>query len=486
MVEVELKFQIPEARRNALLKALDPKKSEQIQLKAKYFDTPDRKMAEQRAALRQRLEGTRWIQTLKAAGKSHIERFEHNLDLGELADAPDLNLEVYTTEPEAQAVLNKVLAEQQDQLKLQFETDILRTYRVIQFEDAEIEVSLDVGCIRTESAEQEVHEVEFELKSGSIHSLLAFSFEWVKKYQLWLDVRSKAEMGNLLALGLKVSPATEAKEIQLSKKDSAAKNLRHLIAQHIQHLLPNIAAISAGVAQPEHIQQAQRALDHLQLSISLFKDWNSDIVEKWAMQLGAFKQQFEQLHHFQHMQDTLGGFLQNPTTSENLAKDILYAKEKLGNLVKSTQNVHHYLELLMFSLATTDTPQQNDFKWFAQNTLQNQYKALQEALNDADISHFESLDTLSQRIQELKFSFPILTSIYDVKNLQKYSKALNDAQISAQEYQVLSSSAQYIQQTELEASDWFVLGWLTAKQEVYADKLLDATEQFLVSRKLIK
>lgn len=486
MVEVELKFQIPEARRNALLKALDPKKSEQIQLKAKYFDTPDRKMAEQRAALRQRLEGTRWIQTLKAAGKSHIERFEHNLDLGELADAPDLNLDVYTTEPEAQAVLNKVLAEQQDQLKLQFETDILRTYRVIQFEDAEIEVSLDVGCIRTESAEQEVHEVEFELKSGSIHSLLAFSFEWVKKYQLWLDVRSKAEMGNLLALGLKVSPATEAKEIQLSKKDSAAKNLRHLIAQHIQHLLPNIAAISAGVAQPEHIQQAQRALDHLQLSILLFKDWNSDIVEKWAMQLGAFKQQFEQLHHFQHMQDTLGGFLQNPTTSENLAKDILYAKEKLGNLVKSTQNVHHYLELLMFSLATTDTPQQNDFKWFAQNTLQNQYKALQEALNDADISHFESLDTLSQRIQELKFSFPILTSIYDVKNLQKYSKALNDAQISAQEYQVLSSSAQYIQQTELEASDWFVLGWLTAKQEVYADKLLDATEQFLVSRKLIK
>ena len=486
MVEVELKFQIPEARRNALLKALDPKKSEQIQLKAKYFDTPDRKMAEQRAALRQRLEGSRWIQTLKAAGKSHIERFEHNLDLGELADAPDLNLEVYTTEPEAQAVLNKVLAGQQDQLKLQFETDILRTCRVIQFEDAEIEVSLDIGCIRTESAEQEVHEVEFELKSGSIQSLLAFSFEWVKKYQLWLDVRSKAEMGNLLALGLKVSPATEAKEIQLSKKDSAAKNLRLLIAQHIQHLLPNIAAISAGVAQPEHIQQAQRALDHLQLSISLFKDWNSDIVEKWAMQLGAFKQQFEQLHHFQHMQDTLGGFLQNPTTSENLAKDILYAKEKLGNLVKSTQNVHHYLELLMFSLGTTDTPQQNDFKWFAQNTLQNQYKALQEALNDADISHFESLDTLSQRIQELKFSFPILTSIYDVKNLQKYSKALNDAQIAAQEYQVLSSSAQYIQQTELEASDWFVLGWLTAKQEVYADKLLEATEQFLVSRKLIK
>ena len=222
------------------------------------------------------------------------------------------------------------------------------------------------------------------------------------------------------------------------------------------------------------------------MSISLFKDWNSDIVEKWAMQLGAFKQQFEQLHHFQHMQDTLGGFLQNPTTSESLAKDILYAKEKLGNLVKSTQNVHHYLELLMFSLNTQDAAQQHDFKWFSQNTLQNQYKALQEALNDADISHFESLDTLSGRIQELKFSFPILTSIYDVKNLQKYSKALNDAALAASEYRILASSAEYIQHTELEASDWFVLGWLTAKQEVYAQNLLEATEQFLVSRKFIK
>jgi Uncharacterized conserved protein len=84
MVEVELKFQIPAARRTALLKALDPKKSQQILLQAKYYDTADRQLAQHGIALRQRLEGSRWVQTLKAAGKSHIERFEHNHDLGEL------------------------------------------------------------------------------------------------------------------------------------------------------------------------------------------------------------------------------------------------------------------------------------------------------------------------------------------------------------------------------------------------------------------
>ena len=46
MVEVELKFQIPAARRTALLKALDPKKSQQILLQAKYYDTADRQLAQ--------------------------------------------------------------------------------------------------------------------------------------------------------------------------------------------------------------------------------------------------------------------------------------------------------------------------------------------------------------------------------------------------------------------------------------------------------
>ena len=486
MVEVELKFQIPEARRNALLKALDPKKSEIIQLKAKYYDTEECLLSQHGVALRQRLEGTRWIQTLKAAGKSHLHRFEHNYDLGELEQAPELDLTIYNNDAEAQQILSNALGNSQAQLKLQFETDIQRTFRVLQFEETDIEVSLDVGEVRTETAQREVHEVEFELKAGSIQALLAFSFEWVKKYQLWLDVRSKAEVGHLLAKHQKVSPAKSAKEFTLSKKDAANKNLRLLIAQQLQHLLPNIAAIAAVVAGKEHVQQAQIALDHLNLTLSLFKDWNEAVSDKWAMQLGAFKQQFDHLQHLEHMQTTLGAFLQNPNTASNLTKDILYAKEKLSNLVRSTQNVHHYLELLMFSLEHEEKPQAHDLKWFAQNTLQNQYKQLQDSLASADIADFESLDKLSTKIHELKFSFPILTSIYDVKNLQKYSKALNDAQLAASEYQILASSAAYIQQTELEASDWFVLGWLTAKQEVYAQHLLEATEQFLVSRKFIK
>jgi len=486
MVEIELKFQIPETRRNALLKALDPKKSETIQLQAKYYDTPERLLGKNGIALRQRLEGTRWIQTLKAAGKNHLERFEHNYDLGELAQPPLLDLSIYETKSEAQSILNQALGANFSELNLQFETNIQRTRRVLSFDQTEIEVSLDIGFIQTLTQKIDVHEVEFELQQGTLHALLAFSFEWVKKYQLWLDVRSKAEIGHLLASNLTVSPATLSKDFQLIKKDSADKNVRLLVTQQLQHLLPNIAAISAGVAQQEHFDQAELALEHLYLTTHLFKDWSSDISDKWGYQLQAFKQQFENLKHFQQMKDTLGTFLQNPNTTTQLEKDILYASEKLNNLVKSTLNVHHFLELFTFSLNSVITQQTHDLKWSAQTTLHHQYKLLQESLNQANIGQFESLDLLSTHIRELKFSFPILTSIYDVKNLQKYSKALNDAQLAAKEYQVLASSALYIQQTELEASDWFVLGWLTAKQEIYAEKLIEATEQFMVSRKFIK
>src|SRR5690606_34097357 len=148
-----------------------------------------------------------------------IARIEHNHELGELTESPELDLSTYTQSSEAQAILSHAIGNQSDQLQLQFDNDIARTSRLIEYQDTQHEASLDTRQMRTRNAEQEVHEVEFELKSGLIHNLLAFSFEWVKKYQLWLDVRSKAEIGNLLATSQRVSPATFAKEFQISKKD---------------------------------------------------------------------------------------------------------------------------------------------------------------------------------------------------------------------------------------------------------------------------
>ena len=125
-------------------------------------------------------------------------------------------------------------------------------------------------------------------------------------------------------------------------------------------------------------------------------------------------------------------------------------------------------------------------KTAAQTLLQQQYKQLFDALQQNTEQEFAHLDHLSEALDRLHFSFPILTQIYDVKNLQKYAKTLQDAQRAAEEYRSLSRSIAYIQDTELNPSDWFVLGWLTAKQELYAERVTQAAEQFLLSRKLLK
>lgn len=84
-------------------------------------------------------------------------------------------------------------------------------------------VSVAVGCPASVGICNAL--VEFELKQGSAQDLIDFTKTWVDKYQLWLDVRSKAERGNLLAVGKRVSPATKAKQLNLESELSAELSL---------------------------------------------------------------------------------------------------------------------------------------------------------------------------------------------------------------------------------------------------------------------
>lgn len=65
-------------------------------------------------ALRLRLEGEQWVQTLKAAGQSHFHSFEHNHPLAPTENPdtpPQLDLQIYQSIPEAQQLLNQALGQ---------------------------------------------------------------------------------------------------------------------------------------------------------------------------------------------------------------------------------------------------------------------------------------------------------------------------------------------------------------------------------------
>ena len=82
MTEIELKFQVPAARRAALGKAVATTTAKRIVLRARYFDTSDRRLGRAGLALRVRKEGRRWVQTLKWTDERGMAaRWEHEVAL---------------------------------------------------------------------------------------------------------------------------------------------------------------------------------------------------------------------------------------------------------------------------------------------------------------------------------------------------------------------------------------------------------------------
>lgn len=131
--------------------------------------------------------------------------------LGKCDQEPDLNLELYKDNKAVTDLITQALGPEVEKLSLQFETDVQRTYHVFEADDTAIEVCLDDGVVKTATAQSKICEVEFELKQGAVKTLIQFAQQWINRYELWLDVRSKAERGNLLALGQAASPAVHAK-----------------------------------------------------------------------------------------------------------------------------------------------------------------------------------------------------------------------------------------------------------------------------------
>ena len=287
-MEIELKFQLPASKKKSVLSLLNKQGAQKIRLQAKYFDTPDRLLAKHYVAIRLRQEGEHWVQTFKAASKNHLQRIEEDIYLGKCESEPSLDLSHYKNNQTVQNVLREIFGDTPPTLELQFETDVQRKFHVFEFGHSHIEVCLDEGEIRTATDTAKLCEVEFELKQGSAQDLILFAQTWVEKYQLWLDVRSKAERGNLLALGQHALPAVKAKSLNLQADVSAEKAIQLIIENTLNHMLPNAAAIAADVAEAEHIHQAALAAIFSALGQSRDNDAIQDSVLPLIQQVGDF------------------------------------------------------------------------------------------------------------------------------------------------------------------------------------------------------
>ncbi|WPC05414.1 inorganic triphosphatase [Pseudomonas benzenivorans] len=181
-------------RDHPLLKKRNKSGWERRELFNQYFDTPERDLAQAKVALRLRRDGEQFIQTLKTRGQSVAGLSERNewdwyLSKAKL-DAKKLDDSCW---PASLAELDK------KQLKPLFTTDFVRQRAEIAWGRGKarvvIEAALDLGQVVAGDQQEEICELELELRQGEPAALLELASELAADLPLMPCDISKAERG---------------------------------------------------------------------------------------------------------------------------------------------------------------------------------------------------------------------------------------------------------------------------------------------------
>ncbi|WP_343595142.1 CHAD domain-containing protein [Acinetobacter sp.] len=480
MHEIELKLQIPAHNFDALNKAFLTKTTQEIDLHARYFDTEDCLLAKNLMAIRIRKENTRWIQTFKSSGESHLQRFEHEFDLGSSDEIPNLNLDIYQQHPQALKLLNQALGSNWQQLQLQFETIVHRRYRLMNVNGSKIEVCLDLGTLKSLQQERPIQEIEFELKSGDLTDLIDLTSQWVNRYHLWLDVRSKAERGHLLAQGKLVSPATTAKALQLDKASLPENALKAMIANSLEQILPNVAAIAEQIAEPAHIHQARVGIRRLRSALQSFSAWSKQIDPAWAAQVTELFRQLgtsrDETVVYQEILPKVieAGFsidLAQPTPCTTV----------LAQVFQDPITTQLWLDLLDFAYTPSlAAHQKKNLKKKADKVLTMLHgKILKNAIQYQKLS-IEQKHRLRKQLKRLRYSIEFVKDLYPEHKINDYLEQLAPVQNALGQYNdTLIAEHVFKQNTQKSSSQTSAINWLKGQHPAHEKQVLKKLKKFI-------
>ena len=233
--ETEIKLRVSREtlaalRDHPLLKKRNKSGWEQRELFNQYFDTPERDLAAAKVALRVRRDGEQFIQTLKTRGQSVAGLSERNEWDWNLAKAKlDLKKLDDSCWPAALADLDK------KQLMPIFTTDFVREKAEIAWGRGKakvvIEAALDLGKVIAGEGEEEICELELELRQGEPEALLELAAELAADLALMPCDISKAERGYRLfdAGSYSLNLPAPSLTAQTSLDDSVAALAWHLL-----------------------------------------------------------------------------------------------------------------------------------------------------------------------------------------------------------------------------------------------------------------
>ena len=510
MSEQELKLHVPSAHAAAIARELLDHGATRLRLRAIYFDTPDRELARARVALRLRLEGRRWMQTLKTPGADAITRVE----LNHPRPGPTLDLSVYAGNP-VEAVLSKL----RGPLAPRYETDVKRLLRNVRSRQGTVELAFDTGVLRAGALELPICELEFELLSGQPAAIFTVARGWRHRHPLLLDTRSKSERGDALAtlarqLEAADSDQTRAKRIAgfwaprgtasvtLGPDLQAPAAMAAVAAECIEQIARNAAALAEvdtlgihSVGNSEHVHQLRVGMRRLRSAWRLFEGWieppPAALVEGMRAHFAAFganrdKDVLEETVAPMLLKAGMPVIPRHPQNDEHDNSQIIAASRAfqgwLVDLLEWSLNVKPPAPVaaVMAEAAAATTaaaatpaleaevkpapPQSKRLAKLLGNRLHRWHgKVVEQGLRFGELP-LEERHALRKRGKRLRYSLAFAESLLPASRLQSYRKQLSLVQDILGEINDLAVARDYYRvQCETHPQAWFALGWIEAR-----------------------
>jgi len=265
--EVELKLEIPPGEIEALRATPllgDPRRRPDTQ-RTVYFDTLRGDLRKAGYSLRLRQNGRSFVQTVKHRG-SDSGGFSSRAEWEKKNDGAALDFEALKATP-----VGKLLSKRDMRKRLQpvSETRVRRTTWLVRREESAVELILDEGKIVSNGREEQISEVELELKQGPRSELFKLSRELGRDLTLRMGVMSKSERGFRLLEG-RTARARKAEKVRLSPALTVGEAFAVIVQSCLRHFRLN-EPLFTQKANARALHQARVAVRRLRSALTLFK-----------------------------------------------------------------------------------------------------------------------------------------------------------------------------------------------------------------------
>jgi len=463
MTEIELKFQVPAGRAAALARAVATASASRVALRARYFDTEDRRLAAAGLALRVRKEGRRWVQTLKGAGDGIWQRFEHEVPLPAVAGAPpSVDPARHDGTPAGEA-LRRALGDD-GVLQPIYGTEVTRTRRLLRSAGCVVEVAFDKGALVAGARRWPLCELEFELKRGEPAALAALAARWVQRFGLTLDTRTKAERGERLAREERLGAPAKARPLALAPDVDCASALRQVVANCLQQVLGNASdLVHEDGTEPEHLHQLRVGLRRLRTALRELGPLCAEVPPAWGEALGTLFGRLGSARDRDALAQTLLPALRK-AGADDLQLPVIEAEPAAQAALREPDTTLLWLQLVAFAAGTA--PSEQPFAGAVQERLARLFKQVRR-----DAARFDTLDDvarhrLRKRVKRLRYLSEFAATQFRERRLRDFLKRLTPAQEALGAFNdVCVARALFKDAAADDPMAMFALGWLAHERD---------------------